>query len=470
MFHKTLTGRFLLLTVAFVMLAEVLIFVPSVARFREDYLLNRLERAQIASLAVLAGTDDALSPELAAELLANAGVINVVLRRDEVRQLILSSPMPAPVARTYDLRGVGPPGLVVDAMADLLRRESEVIRVIGVPVQDAGRLIEITMESGPMREAMLAFGLRILLLSLVISVIVAALLFLAVRRFIGLPIARLIAQIRRFQDAPEEPGRIIEPEARVRELLEAEEALRSMQADLAQALRQRERLAALGGAVGKISHDLRNILTTAQLLADRMEASRDPAVQRTAPKLVASLSRAVNLCETTLAFGRAEEAPPRPVPVHLASLLEDVLENERLTPVAARVRFESSVPPDLALFADPEQIHRVLTNLLRNAVQAIGGSGQEGVVSVVARQIEGTTLEIDIADTGPGLPRKALDNLFQPFKGGARKGGSGLGLAISAELIRGHGGTLTLERTTPEGSLFRIRLPDRAMARTAAKA
>ena len=89
---NSLSGRFLILTTVFVMLAEILIFVPSVARFREDYLLARLERAQIASLALLA--NDMIDSELEAELLENAEVLNVVLRRDEVRQLMLSSPMP----------------------------------------------------------------------------------------------------------------------------------------------------------------------------------------------------------------------------------------------------------------------------------------------------------------------------------------------------------------------------------------
>ena len=99
---RSLSGRFFLLTMIFVMLAEVLLFVPSVARFRESYLLARLERAQIASLALLA--DDMISPELEQELLTNAGVFNVVLRRDAVRKLMLSSEIPGMISATYDLQ------------------------------------------------------------------------------------------------------------------------------------------------------------------------------------------------------------------------------------------------------------------------------------------------------------------------------------------------------------------------------
>ena len=308
-FLNTLSGRFLLLTVAFVMLAEVLIFFPSIARFRADYLLLRLEKAQIASLALLA-TDGMIMPELEAELLKNAEVFNVVLRRDDIRQLVLSSPMPQPVELTYDLRMAGPMQLINDAVGVLADPANHVIRVIGHPVQDAGQLIEITMESKPLRSAMIDYGLRILALSALISAVTAVLLFLAVRRLMVLPIRRVVRHMQAYAEAPEDARRVIEPMGNVEELLVAEEALQSMQTQLTGALRQRERLAQLGSAVAKISHDLRNILTTAQLFADRIEGSADPTVARAAPKLVNSISRAVSLCEATLAFGKAEEPPP----------------------------------------------------------------------------------------------------------------------------------------------------------------
>ena len=118
--------------------------------------------------------------------------------------------------------------------------------------------------------------------------------------------------MKSYAAAPEDARRIIQPSAGVRELNEAEHALQSMQSDLTSMLRQRERLAALGSAVAKISHDLRNILTSAQLFADRIDSSDDPVVARMAPKLMNSITRAVHLCESTLAFGKAEEPAPTP--------------------------------------------------------------------------------------------------------------------------------------------------------------
>lgn len=438
------------------MLAEVLIFVPSVARFREDYLLNRLERGQIASLALEA--DDMLSSELEAELLQTAGVFNVVLRRDEVRQLMLSSPMPQPISQTFDLRDPGAVVLIRDAMARLFTPGNSIIRVIGAPVRQAGLLIEVTIETAPLRMAMIDYGLRVLALSAVISVITALLLFGAVRVLLVRPIRGVVGYMQRYAAAPEDARGIIQPSAGVTELREAEEALQKLQTELTHALKQKERLAQLGGAVAKVSHDLRNILTSAQLFTDRIETSDDPLVRRLAPKLVNSISRAVSLCESTLAFGRAEEPAPTLAMIRLADVVTDVIDSERLVAGTETVSFVSEVPPMLTLRADGEQLYRVLLNLVRNARQAITSTGRDGRVSVTAGEGDDAWW-IAVSDTGPGLAPRAVEHLFTPFQGGARKGGSGLGLAISAELVRGHGGTLALKETGDTGTVFEIRLP-----------
>ncbi|MEM9247256.1 MAG: HAMP domain-containing sensor histidine kinase [Pseudomonadota bacterium] len=463
MFLNSLSGRFLMLTVAFVMLAEVLIFVPSVARFREDFLLNRLERAQIASLALLAA-DDMIAEDLEAELLENAGVLNVVLLRDESRQLMLASPIPSPVHASFDLRGPSAFELIRDAMIRLADPEPRIIRVIGNPVREAGLLIEVTVSTEQLRVEMLDYGVRILILSAVISIVTAGLLFISVRFLLVSPIKRVVGAMQSYAAAPEDGRRIIEPQGGVTELHEAELALQSMQTQLTSALRQKERLAQLGAAVAKVSHDLRNILTTAQLFADRVEQSEDPMVNRVVPKLVNSISRAVALCEGTLAFGRAEEPPPRLTVLPLAPIVSDVIESERLAVEAAPVRFSEEVPAGLNLRADPEQLFRVVSNLVRNARQAIVASGKGGAICISAREDE-SCWRITITDTGPGLPPKAQEHLFQPFQGGTRKGGTGLGLAISADLVRGHGGRLTLLRTGPGGTVFEIDLPKEAIHR-----
>lgn len=445
-----------MLTAAFVMLAEVLIFVPSVARFRLDYLNSRLERAQIASLALL--TDEVIDPEVEQELLANAEVYNVVLRRDQIRQLALSSPLPGAISETFDLRNAGPFELIGAAMAALVRPEERVIRVIGDPTLEAGQLIEVTMSTAPLRAAMLEYGLRILVLSAVISVVTALLLFLALRRFVVAPIQGVVEAMERYAVAPEDARRIVEPSSRVEEFYHAETALRQMQTQLTTALRQKERLAQLGAAVAKISHDLRNVLTTAQLFADRLEASKDPTVARMVPKLLNSISRAISICEGTLAFGRADEPPPALAWVGLSGLVSDVLDGERLATAEGGVRFVEEVPGEIQVRADPEQLFRVLSNLVRNARQAIAAMERAGQITVWAEET-GADWIVRVVDTGPGLPGRAQEHLFQPFQTASRKGGTGLGLTIAHELVRGHGGALSLAETGPDGTTFEIRLP-----------
>jgi hypothetical protein len=399
-----------------------------------------------------------LDTALEQELLENAGVFNVVLRRDEVRQLMLSSPMPRPIDATYDLREGTALVLIRDAMLRLIDPEDKVIRVIGAPVREAGLLIEVTMETGPLRAAMIDYGIRILVLSAVISFVTALLLFVAVRAILVKPIRGVVGHMQRYAAAPEDVRRIITPSSKVTELREAEEALRSLQTDMIHALRQKERLAQLGSAVSKISHDLRNILTSAQLFTDRIEMSEDPLVRRMAPKLVGSITRAVHLCESTLAFGKAEEPSPTLTMMTLDQLVADVLDSERLAVGDHDLSLSENIPPQFMLRADPEQLFRVVSNLVRNARQAIIANGQPGEINVSAYE-DDENWWIEVSDTGPGLPAKAQEHLFTPFQGGSSKGGTGLGLAIAADLIRGHGGALELDRTGPGGTVFSIRLP-----------
>ena len=441
------------------MLAEIFIFLPSIARFREDYLLSRLERAQIASLALLA-SDGMISDDLEYELLENAEVLNVVLRRDAVRQLILSTDNIPPVAGSFDLRDDGAMALIWDAIRRLSEPEPQTIRVIGEPVRDAGLLIEVTMETAPLRQAMIEYGLRILALSAVISVITAVLLFVAVRSLMVKPIQRVVSSMVRYAAAPEDQSRIITPRGNVRELRDAEEALHAMQTDLTGLLRQKERLAQLGEAVAKISHDLRNMLSVATLVADRLETVDDPTVRRIAPKLIKSLGRAINLTEATLAFGRAEEPAPKLERIALLPLVDDVLDSDNLSQGDGEVSYDAEVEEGVMVRADPEQLHRVLSNLVRNARQAITATGAPGQISIRGREYEGGWC-IDGLRHRPRLARCGpKEHLFKPFAAASKSGGTGLGLAICAEILRGHGGKTGIGQHGPRGhGTFGLFLP-----------
>jgi hypothetical protein len=245
------------------------------------------------------------------------------------------------------------------------------------------------------------------------------------------------------------------------EIGDAERELAAMQKELQASLQHKSRLAALGEAVAKINHDLRNMLASAQLLADRLDGSTDPLVTRIGPKLLGSLDRAIRLCTQTLAYGAADEPAPVKRPVPVAAMFAEIGEALGLQEQAG-VAFRAEASPALTVPADPDQLFRAVLNLARNAQQALEASSATGerppTLSLEARAV-GDRVEIDIVDNGPGLPPAAQENMFKPFKGSARKGGSGLGLAIARELAIGHGGALTLVETGADGTRFRLTLP-----------
>ena len=478
---RSLSGRLLVLTIVFVMLAEVLIFVPSVARFREEYLRERLEKAQIASLAALAAGSEMLPADLEEELVRNSEVFSVVLKRNGARELMLMSSMPMLVDTTYDLRDASAVTLIRDALVTFFVSEKTYVRVIGTPRFAGGESVEVVLDESALRRSMIDYGVRILNLSLFISALTAGAVFLSVTFFLVRPMGRVIDSIVAFREDPEDAARILSSSGASGEIGQAETELAAMQSEVRQALRQKSRLAALGEAVAKINHDLRNILASTQLLADRLESSKDPVVKRVAPKLIASLDRAIRLCRQTLDYGRADEPPPTRREIALQPLLEELsvalgvgagesgaregVNGAGPSPSPA-LTYAFEVDPALVVCADPDQLFRTLLNLSRNAMQAMEAAGDGGAVRIEARARD-SVVEIDVVDNGPGLPPSAREHLFKPFKGSVRKGGTGLGLAIAAELVRGHGGDIALVSSDARGARFRLTLPNDTRLRDA---
>ena len=461
-----LSAKLLLLTTLFVMLAEVLIFVPSIANYRNTWLMDRLKAAQLASLAAEATPSGDVPEKLRAELLRTAQVKAVALKRNDQRLLVLQSEMPLAIDQTYDLTQLRSGGVAArlgsigDALGALVKTNDRMLRIMGHPSDDAGDLIEMVLPEAPLRKAMRGYALNILGLSVIISMITAALVYMALNFMLVRPMERIARNMLRFAENPEDRSRIIEPGDRRDEIGTTERELAHMQTELAQLLSQKSRLAALGLAVSKINHDLRNLLANTQLLSDRLTSSPDPTVQRFAPKLIASLDRAIAFCNDTLRFGRAAERPPHRERIRLYDLVEEVGDGLDL-PREGSVGWTIEMPFDLEVDADHEHLFRVLNNLVRNAVQALESLSTLASPCVrVAASRRGASVAITVADNGPGVPEKARERLFQAFQSTARKGGTGLGLAIAHELIAAHGGSLRLADVA-SGATFEIVIPDR---------
>jgi len=454
---SSLSARLLVLTVFFVMLAEFLIYTPSISRFRKVYLEEHVATAHLATLALEASADGMISDELEKVLLHHADSHGIILTQAKRRMLMLSGKMPPKVDATFDLRQGTFLAWIRDAFSALAQKENRVLRVIGASPKDPDVTVEVLLDETPMREAMYAYSARILELSVAISLFTAGLVYLSLQLLMVRPLRRITGSMMAFRANPEVEEWTIAPSGREDEIGVAQRELADMQRDLRAALQQKSRLATLGAAVAKINHDLRNSLATAMLVSDRLADIDDPEVKQVTPRLYDAIDRAVTLCSQTLNYVSDGTPAVKPSHFHLHELVAEVNAAMR-TPGAAANGFavDNAVDMDLDLEGDRQQLFRAFSNLAQNARQAGARAVRFSAVK------EGGVLAIEVADDGPGLAPKARSRLFQPFAGSARQGGTGLGLVIVRDILRAHGGDIALVETGDTGTRFRLDLPLRS--------
>jgi signal transduction histidine kinase len=452
----------LIATIVVVILAvEVIIYLPSLAYTRADWLDNRL-RIGIVAGRVLDAVPDvmALPRSLTDRLLVSAGAQAIVYRRDGQSQMIEVEGRPDPgEVVTADMRDRNPGRLILGALDTLIFGGTRTLRIVGDSEGTENGVVEVLMRERPLRTEMIDYSRSIFAVSLVIAAITALVIFVFVSRTFIIPIRRITANMVAYRQAPENASLIITPGKSDDEIGIAERELAAMEQDIFSMLRQRRHLADLGLAVAKINHDLRNTLSSAQLLSDQVAGLDDPKVQRLAPRLVTTLDRAIGFAQSVLDYGRQSATPPAPVPVGLRAFVEDAAFDAGLAG-HPDISFDNGAPEGVTLRVDREQMTRVLVNLLKNAREALDGASPriEHPEVRVDYAEEGDTLSLGITDNGPGLPPRARDNLFVAFEGSARAGGTGLGLAIARELVEAHGGKLTFI-DQKQGSRFVVTLP-----------
>jgi signal transduction histidine kinase len=459
-----LSGKLLLLTLLFVMVAEILIYMPSVSNYRLSWLNDRLAASYTAALVLDAAPSGMVPESLAQQILASIGARTVAMKMGTQRRLLAAANVPAHIEHDIDMRDMSQWRAIMDATHTLLFcQPGHFMRVVGQAPM-GGDFLEIILDEAPLRAAMLKFSVNLLLISLAISAITAMLVFFALHYLLVRPMGRLTANMVAFRADPENPSLVIPESGRRDEIGTAEQELAAMQRELSSMLHQKSRLAALGLAVSKINHDLRNLLASAQLFSDQLSTLPDPKVQRFAPKLMHALERAIAFCQSTLSYGAAQEVPPERKMIEVEPLIEEVHEALGLT-LDVPIRWIVAVERGLTIDADHDQLFRVLVNVARNAMQVLEARGNKDPardqIRITGRR-DGGVAVIEVSDTGPGVSEKARAHLFQAFQGSTRSGGTGLGLAIAAELVRAHGGDIQLVPGTI-GATFSIRIPDRAV-------
>jgi signal transduction histidine kinase len=456
-----LSGKLLLLTIPLVMIAGMLIYVPAIANFRMNRLNDRLAAANTAALVLDAAPSGMVPESLARQILTSIGARAVAIKMGQQRRLLASAGLPPAIDHDVDMRTMTVWRAIFDSFEIMLETGNQAIRVVGRSTS-GGQFIEVVIDEQPLRQAMYRFSRNVLLVALIIAGLTAGLVYLALHYLFVRPMRRLTASLVGFHENPESAARIIVPSQRGDEIGVAERELSDMQRDLVSMLHQKSRLAALGLAVSKINHDLRNLLASSQLLSDQLASVPDPRVQRFAPKLMRSLERAIAFCQSTLSYGRAQEAAPDRRMIPIESVVTEVRESAGLASDAS-ITWISAIERGLLIDADPDQLFRVLLNLVRNAAQALENrpSGDAATMQIrITGRREGSVAIVEVSDTGPGVPQKARDHLFEAFQTSGRPGGSGLGLAIAAELVRAHGGEIHLVEGTI-GATFRVAIPDR---------
>lgn len=451
--HKNLSARLLVLTIVFVMIAEVMIWTPSTARFRKDFMDNYIDRAYLSMLALGSLPQTQPTASLEMKLLNQTQARAIILQTEDRRSLMLGDDMPPEVNITVDMRTGMFWKWIVGAFDTMMHDENRIVRTIGNPSRAPDVVVEVLFDEKIMRDAILDYSVRILNLSIVISLFTAALVFLSLQWLIVRPIRQMTRNMIRFRENPEDASRVTEPKARHDEIGIANHELHALQKDVQASLWQKNRLAALGAAMAKINHDLRNTLATAVLVSDRLNLIEDPEVKRVTPRLMRAIDRAIELCSQTLSYATDDSIKIRHTRFNLFDLVDETRMTLEPESGAPTVDWEIDIDSAAELWADRRQISRALHNLCTNAIQA---GASRLTVSLVR---DDTDNRLTISDNGPGLPQKSRENLFKPFAGSSRKGGTGLGLVIVRDVVSAHGGTITLERSDETGTSFVIAIP-----------
>jgi len=467
-FTSSLRTRLLVITVFFVLLIEVCVFLPAIATFRQNFLDERLRAGELAALTLEQASGRRVSPEFEGDLLDGAGLYAVVVKRPDFTLILGSTTMPENVDADFNLSKMALGQLVMDALDVLQSDGNRTIRVMGKGHTRGTRFVEITLPELALYDALKDYASNILLISIAISLFTGILIYLALHWLVVRPMRRIKDHIVVFSRQPERANKLATT-TRTDEIGVIERELGRMQEEVRLALGQKTRLAELGEAVSKINHDLRNILATAQLASDSLSHNEDERVRRTATRLMSAVSRAVALCERTMRHGTAGEPAPNQQQVKLAPIAQEIAEQLGLLDLTD-FHFIADYDKDFELYADPDQLHRVLLNLCRNASEAQGNTGTIKL-SAMHDTADGQT-HIRVTDQGPGVPDKALPTLFKAFSSSNKAGGTGLGLAIARDIILAHGGQIGLESSGPDGTVFLICLParDQKLSASVAKA
>jgi signal transduction histidine kinase len=293
-----------------------------------------------------------------------------------------------------------------------------------------------------------------------IAVLGAIVLVLLISRAITGPLESLVAAVRALADGDYRYA--LQPRGSA-ELAELGSAFNSMRRQLLESQRKQleaERLAALGRAAGSISHDLRHqlaaVVANAEFLYNVDELNFDR--EEIYGEVRRGASQMTELIDSLVEIAR-EKPSVVPVPSDLGKVVRKAAESVHASPDFRDISIEIHEHGPASGLFDPRKLERVFFNLLLNACEASANGNSHVIVDIVGA---GDQLECRIADNGGGVPESIRSSLFEPFVSAGKANGTGLGLAIAKKVVEEHGGEIVLEKASPQGSVFLVRLPRRS--------
>ena len=469
-----LAARVLAVTIGFVLLAMSLFYVTRLTAHREMLLHGKISAVQTTVEAFGMAGPTPPPQDLSQRILNSVDVKWMAVETPTGRrEFVIAGGPPAGVESIIADDNSYPESMAATFHA-LFAAPRTVVK-LSAPAQANEPAIEFAFDETTLVQSLRRVSYNFLTISLTIAAVVTCVLWAALWRMVLQPVRRLTSNIIAFGESPQDASRVIAPTGRGNEIGRAEAALAVMQGSLAHELAQGKRLAELGMAVARINHDLRNILSAAQLISDRLATIPDPLAQRLAPRLVATLDRAIQFCQSTLTYGASRELPPSRRRFDLSELVSQVVEAGTAEHEVA-IDYNIDIPPRFCVYADPDHMLRVLENLSRNAAQALmakgATDGRPKAIRFAAIRTDGLAL-VEISDTGPGFPPDQHDRIFEPFHKSTSDVGAGLGLAIAADLVTRNGGAITLAPAKADdfycGARFLIKLPTAEGARKSAR-
>ena len=457
---RRLSGKLLIMAIGFVLLAELVIFIPSAATFRQDWLNVRAQQAGLLAQALTGVPDYEASEILTKQFMRDTDVIMMSARRAGSTEFVLGRPPESSVLELIDLREKRRLPLFRDSFRTFFGSSEGSLRVLAAsPVQGQDAL-ELIIPKEKLKFAMWDFAKRITALSFAIAIITGLLIYLTMLFMIIRPIENLADGLAAFREDPEKRRSNVLPSSRKDEIGQLQRQFFDMKQGVRASFKQRERLATLGMAVAKINHDLRNVLASASLVSDRLATDPDERISKMGNRLTRAIDRGIKLTSEVLNFSLSGQDEPELEVVRI-SLMVGEAAGDTLGSFGTgvrRINFNNKIPSEMIVTADKDNTYRIFHNLFRNAAQAMAKMPDDNAERLLTVEAipSGEHMSILVQDTGPGLPAKAKDNLFKAFASASGRGSTGLGLTISQDLAREQGGDILLESTSESGTVFRV--------------